>query len=234
MDTLPIALPAWTPIRQRGQPSCTVLPVDDVHAKASSPDAGNVTAADLTLRQAAELAGCSVKTLRRAIHTGELPSRYASTAHGAQFILPYADVERWIGQRQAAAVHTAPPPTVDTSMDTSAPLDNPMSTVQKGSYGVSQGLDTSTLVQPLLQQIVAPLTAEIARLNELTRTQAEELGALRERVRVYETAQLTERQQPHAQAAPDDEPAPAALPSVTPKPRSIAGQLAHWVLRHVS
>lgn len=176
-----------SPSRQRGRPSCTVVLVNDGH------DASDVSAADLTLRQAAALAGCSVKTLRRAIHAGELPSRYASTAHGAQLILPHADIERWIGQRQAAAT---PAPTVDTRMDTPGPLDNPTSTVQKASQQGSQDVDTSTLVQHLLQPIVAPLTAEIARLNDLTRTQAEELGALRERVRSQEAGQRGERRQP--------------------------------------
>jgi len=174
--------------RQQGAPSCTVVRVKDGHDAA----VGEVGPADLTLRQAAALAGCSPKTVRRAIHAGELPSRYASTAHGAQFSLPYADVARWIAQRQAAA---PPAPTVDTSVDISAPLDNRMTTVQEPTQEASHAVDTSTLAQLLLQQIVAPLTAEIARLNDLTRAQAEELGALRERERVQqEAARPGERQ----------------------------------------
>lgn len=164
-----------SPSRQQGWPSCTVVLVNDGH------DASDVTAADLTLRQAAALAGCSPKTVRRAIHAGELPSRYASTAHGAQFSLPYADVARWIGQRQPAA---PPAPTMDTSVDTSGPVDMAVGTGHEPAQEASHAVDTSTLAQLLLQQIVAPLTAEIARLNELTRSQAEELGALRERGRV--------------------------------------------------
>jgi len=174
--------------RQQGVPSCTVVRVKDGHDTAAS----DVGPADLTLRQAAALAGCSPKTVRRAIHAGELPSHYASTAHGAQFSLPYADVARWTGQRQAAA---PPAHTVDTGMDTSAPLDNRMTTVREPAQEASHVVDTSTLVSQLLQQIVAPLTAEIARLNDLTRTQAEELGALRERGRVQpEAARPGERQ----------------------------------------
>jgi len=175
--------------RQQAAPSCTVVRVKDGHDAA----VGEVGTADLTLRQAAALAGCSPKTVRRAIHAGELPSRYASTAHGAQFSLPYADVARWIGQRQAAA---PPAPTMDTSVDTSAPLDTRMTTVQEPTQEASQAVDTSTLVQQLLQEIVAPLTAEIARLNDLTRLQAEELGALRERERVYAPEATTGRPRP--------------------------------------
>jgi len=174
--------------------------------------AGDVGPADLTLRQAATLAGCSVKTLRRAIHAGDLPGRYASTAHGAQLILPYADVERWIAQRQAPATSA---PTVDTRVDISGSLDNRLTTVQDPTQEASQAVDTGGRVQQLLQEIVAPLTAEIARLNDLTRAQAEELGALRERERVY----TSECQKSHGQAAPLTEPTPAS-----PTPEATTGR----------
>ncbi len=49
----------------------------------------------------------------------------------------------------------------------------------------------------VMQQLVAPLAAEIARLGDVTRTQAEEIGLLRERVRVADA----ERQQANGQAA---------------------------------
>lgn len=226
--------PAYmTPSRQRSRPSCTVLPVDTVHGETSPLDTGDVTAADLTLRQAAALAGCSPKTVRRAIHAGELPSRYASTAHGAQFSLPYADVDQWARRRRASAAPGAPPPTVDTGLDTSGPVDMPVGTGHEADHTPSQQVDTSTLVQHLLQQIVAPLTAEIARLNDVTRTQAEELGALRERMRVAEAAPLAERPQPHAPAAPVDKPTPAIpTPEATPaRPRLSRWEKARAALR---
>lgn len=53
----------------------------------------------------------------------------------------------------------------------------------------------------VMQQLVAPLAAEIARLGDVTRTQAEEIGLLRERVRVADA----ERQQANGQAAPGAE-----------------------------
>lgn len=169
--------------------------MDNGQAAAGSPDAGDVTAADLTLRQAAALAGCSVKTLRRAIHAGELPNRYVSTAYGAQLILPYADVDAWIEKRRPTASPDAPPATLDTGLDTDPPLDKHVTTGQGSAQESGQPLDTSILVQAARQQLVAPLMAEIVRLGDINRVQAEELGALRERVRRYEAQQVPEGSQ---------------------------------------
>ncbi len=62
-------------------------------------------------------------------------------------------------------------------------------------------------MQAVMQQLVAPLAAEIARLGDVTRTQAEEIGLLRERVRVAEGT----RQQANGQAAHLEEEQQQAL-----------------------
>jgi len=62
-------------------------------------------------------------------------------------------------------------------------------------------------MQAVMQQLVAPLAAEIARLGDVTRTQAAEIGLLRERVRVAEGT----RQQANGQAAHLEEEQQQAL-----------------------
>lgn len=58
-----------------------------------SPDA------ELSVIEAATLAGVSTRTIRRAISEGKLPRTYISTAHGAQLSLPHAAIHRWLQER---------------------------------------------------------------------------------------------------------------------------------------
>lgn len=89
-------------------------------------------------------------------------------------------------------------------------------------------------IQAVMRQLVAPLAAEIARLGDMTRAQAEEIGALRERVRVYEATQLAERQQGDGRAAPveEDATAPVSAPKQTPvgRPRPSRWEKARAAL----
>ena len=56
---------------------------------------------ELSLVEAASVAGVSTRTIRRAITEGKLPRQYVSTAHGAQLSLPRATIERWMAEREA-------------------------------------------------------------------------------------------------------------------------------------
>jgi hypothetical protein len=50
----------------------------------------------LLLRDLVARAGCTAKTVRRAVRLGELPRRYAVGKHGPQLVFMPAEVERWL------------------------------------------------------------------------------------------------------------------------------------------
>jgi Helix-turn-helix domain len=59
---------------------------------------------DLSVQDVARLAGRSVKTVRRAVHAGQLPMRYVLGLRGPQLVFQPEEIERWHGQRIAAGV----------------------------------------------------------------------------------------------------------------------------------
>jgi hypothetical protein len=54
---------------------------------------------DVTLQEVAQHAGCTVKTVRRAIQAGQLSRRYVMSARGPQLVFTPAEVEQWLGDR---------------------------------------------------------------------------------------------------------------------------------------
>jgi uncharacterized coiled-coil protein SlyX len=56
---------------------------------------------DVTLQQVAERAGCTVKTVRRAIQDGRLTRRYVMSPRGPQLVFTPAEVEQWITARSS-------------------------------------------------------------------------------------------------------------------------------------
>ena len=58
---------------------------------------------ELTLAEAAALAGRSAKTLRRAVSSGQLPRRYTTGPYGPRMVFARADVQRFLGLREAQA-----------------------------------------------------------------------------------------------------------------------------------
>jgi len=146
-------------------------------------DQGTVEAADLTLKQAALLVGCSVKTLRRAIHgttAPSLPTHYIERPTGAQIMIRPADLMQW--QQERAGQVTTLDTTVSTGQSALDTLDTVQPSVSSGSAAIVGG-------------IVAPLVAELAEARRTIQQQAEELGALRERLRASEAAQAQHQQQ---------------------------------------
>jgi hypothetical protein len=65
---------------------------------------------DVTLRAAMDLAGVSDKTLRRAVHAGELPRHYIQTPRGLQLVFRRADLERWMAAHTRRRRVVVPPP----------------------------------------------------------------------------------------------------------------------------
>lgn len=167
-------------------------PSVDNEQPALEPEIGE---SDLTLNTAADEAGCSVKTLRRAIHKGELPKRYALGSKGAQLVVTRTDFEQWRTARGNV-------PTRGVSMDTPAvskddPMDRDMSTRQGH---VSEGqMSTVFTLQAVIDQAVRgavePLVAELHDTRAELGDTREQLGAAHERVAHLEV-QLAERQAP--------------------------------------
>jgi hypothetical protein len=60
------------------------------------------------VQDAARIAGRSVKTVRRAVHAGQLPMRYVLGLRGPQLVFQPDEIERWQVERTAAGVTTAP------------------------------------------------------------------------------------------------------------------------------
>jgi len=220
--------------------------------KGVDSDQGTVEDADLTLKEAALLAACSVKTLRRAIHGATapaLPMHYVDGVSGAQIMVRRADLLQWQRER-AGQVST---------------LDNALTTGQ-------EGVDTVDTIHPsvssgsaaLIAGVVAPLVADLAEARRTIQQQAEELGTLRERLRALDAAQVQQQQQAeqdaqaeHVQAEawaqmlqadvvmppptqlhlvaatapePGPEPPPSAPPPpARPRPRSLIGRMVAWV-----
>src|SRR5262245_44995924 len=68
------------------------------------------SAEDVTLRAAMDLAGVSDKTLRRAVHAGELPRRYIQMPRGLQLVFRRAHLERWMAAHTRRRRVVVPPP----------------------------------------------------------------------------------------------------------------------------
>ena len=63
---------------------------------------------DLTLEQAAALARRSPKTLRRAVHSGDLPRRYVLGPRGPQLVFDDGTLRTWIAARVPIGQEPAP------------------------------------------------------------------------------------------------------------------------------
>jgi hypothetical protein len=81
------------------------------------------SADDVGIRDAMALAGVSAKTLRRAVHAGELPRRYSPGEHGLQLVFPRAAVERWSAAHRRRRRAAAPPSPAPAAVMHSAVLD---------------------------------------------------------------------------------------------------------------
>lgn len=130
---------------------------------------------DLTLRQATDEVPCAVKTLRRAIHKGELPTRYALGPNGPQLIVTRPELEHWRAVRDDPS---RPPLTLDTPLDkdvSHGQVDTPQPTLSMVST-------LQAAIDQAVRSAVVPLVDELhATRTELGDTR-EQLGAARERV----------------------------------------------------
>ncbi len=168
-------------------------------------DQGTVEDADLTLKEAALLAACSVKTLRRAIHGATapaLPMHYVDGVSGAQIMVRRADLLHWQRERSGQV----------------STLDNAVTTGQ-------EGLDTMATVHPsvssggaaLIAGVVAPLVADLAEARRTIERLATENGTLRERLAHAERAQDA----PAAPVGPGAAPTPTARPVASWRTRAL-------------
>jgi len=138
----------------------------------------------MTVEEAATVLDKSVETVRRYIRSGRLPAQRVQGHNNQEYRLHPQDVEDAHTQltvrsvdRAGTQAHTQPVDRVDTH-----------TVIQPGRQAPALAL-----VEALLERTVAPLAAanerlalENARLSAITRRQAEELGAARERARQAE------------------------------------------------
>jgi hypothetical protein len=128
-----------------------VSPLPEAIGEDAPEAAQHVMTADLTLRQASERAGCSIKTLRRAIAAGALPRRYEPLpGGGGQLLVAAGDLERWMQQRAGGRV------------------DNGLTTGQKGHEGADVAMS------PALRSMVGAMAQRLeAQDTLLSQTQAQ-------------------------------------------------------------
>jgi len=124
---------------------------------------------DLDLPAAAALAGRSVKTLRRAIKSGRLPSRYVVGRHGPQLVCSRADVDSWLIQRDAEvpsmpASHPSAYPPLSEPRDTAQPWSDLVGMVEQLSRRVD---DLARIVEGLRDRTAPSIVPLAARLSEL-------------------------------------------------------------------
>lgn len=148
---------------------------------------------DVTLTEAALLAGCSTKTVRRAILDGHFPRRYVMSPRGPHLVIQRADLDRWLVARQA----TSPAGT------------HPASAQRPGSPREWSGLPAKVAhLQTALDENRAAIAALTAKLYEgedaIARVQATALELIDRLVRVE--AGRTEAWP----ADPEPEPTPQA------------------------
>jgi len=163
----------------------SVLAEDDAAATRQCVNE-DVSAYTVTTDEAAAILQRSSATVRRLIKAGELAAVQVPGERTTEYRMRLQDVQDAHGRVNAYTDNRLRDHEHDARVSASAFGEEPR----------APALSPTSGMQAVLQKLVAPLAAEIARLGDVTRTQAEELGMLRERVRVYES----ERQQPHGLA----------------------------------
>ncbi len=172
---------------------------------------GPVPPGPLSVKDAAAYFGITERAVRKRIHVGTLMGEHID---GQWKVWPSARPQRGTGTE---------------------PEQFPRSTEQRNS---SSGTDGAAQVAVVIQQMQAPLIERIGALErELGRTQEQRDRAAQEATELRYRAEQAERQLVEARASksvPVAEASPPPPPSSpVPLPRSLAGQFARWVLRHV-
>ncbi len=171
---------------------------------------GPVPSGPLSVKDAAAYFGITERAIRKRIHVGTLMGEHID---GQWKVWPHAQPQRGTGPE---------------------PEQFPRSTEQRNSSG---GTDGAAQVAVVIQQMQAPLIERIGALErELGRTQEQRDRAAQEAAELRRRVEHAERQLAEARAP---EPVPVAEAATPPPslpaspPRSLAGQFARWVLRHV-
>lgn len=189
--------------------------------RSDMPDQADVTGpsvlTELSASEAAEVLGVAERSVRRYIARGKLPARRVLTDRGVQeYRISRAAVTAFQGQR--AALEHDETPAADR-MDMPAVQDGPQGAVlalQAELASYRQELAAARLERERLEAEREHLAAErghlqatIASKDATIERQAEELGALRERLRSVD--HLAQTQAMPATAPPPRPPAPGLL-----------------------
>ena len=135
----------------------------------------------LTLKAAAERAGCSTKTLRNRIKSGELRALMKDGKHGPTYFVPEAELVRMLAI-EAPGGRTAP-----STVPAADP--NPVPTVE------GQGVSTVPVSTVDASGLVPGVSSDlIIRLTDRLEQQAQELGRFKAITERAETLESRERQ----------------------------------------
>jgi hypothetical protein len=148
----------------------------------------DTSAAGLTLDQAAVRAGCSVKTLRRAITLGTLPHHRVQQRRGQAIIVQPADLDAWLLERKKALAVASDPARCWPSSALSTRDHVVQETPADAGHGAGQSTDLVPLaaVHALIRRDMAPLWEELGAERERRRIAEETLTAAQERAAAAE------------------------------------------------
>lgn len=126
---------------------------------------------NLRIAEAAAIVGCSAKTVRRAVHSGHLPGRYAPGPRGPELLFAQADLARWLvdhpprthrgrGRASAAACRTRTGDALVTLQDTIADMQANLAAARRAlgrvpAYAQS-GADSASVL-PMIESVSALL-----------------------------------------------------------------------------
>jgi len=192
----------------------------------------------VTIAEAAKLLGVHPNTVRNRVKAGLIPATKVLTSKGEAYAIPRKHVAPLQDPLQNLGRLYDPnrdPHTLLASFNHAQNDDSDTLTVPTNGplQGGSQQLTT------LFQHLMRPLIEENARLHEMARDQAQELGRTQEQ-RDQARRELADlrAQLAHVQAAPPISPAPQAQDQAQPivpppRPRSALGSLMTALARRL-
>ncbi|MHB1610073.1 MAG: helix-turn-helix domain-containing protein [Sulfobacillus sp.] len=110
----------------------------------------------MTVQDAAQRVGKSIKTIRRAIQSGQIPAHLEPGPHGPQWIITEVDFARWTGIPE---VEILPP--------------------EQGGHALDMGTHEILTVLSTQRDQIAEVLTRLAQMDEILRAQSEALKQLK-------------------------------------------------------
>jgi len=124
----------------------------------------------ITLDEAARLAACNPKTIRRAVARGRLPCQYVSSARGPRLVFQPEDVEHWIqgrrGRHQGRHGRPQQPEGTSSAVGQQADMERLRHTIGENERKITALLNRLTTQLGALSELQASTAALTQRLAD--------------------------------------------------------------------